>query len=93
MRFRKMVIRLGDEEVRVPKPTLQLSSLVPGRQTSSAALQALVSQQHARATRKGAHEQDFDVITDPPRLASVLKRGWREGSHGVCDGFRIGYVS
>ncbi|ORY25746.1 MIF4G like-domain-containing protein [Naematelia encephala] len=35
-------------------------------------------------------EEDFDPIEDPRRLARVLKKGWKEGAHGVCDGFRIG---
>jgi hypothetical protein len=34
--------------------------------------------------------QDFDPVEDPPRLAKVLRRSWREGAPGVFDGFRIG---
>ncbi len=36
--------------------------------------------------------QDFMPAEDPPRLARVLRRAWKEGSHGVLDGFRIGWV-
>ncbi|WVF72372.1 hypothetical protein IAT40_007187 [Kwoniella sp. CBS 6097] len=34
-------------------------------------------------------DDEFDAVEDPPRLARVLRRGWREGSQGVCEGFRI----
>ena len=34
--------------------------------------------------------EDFDPVEDPPRLAKVLRRSWREGAPGVFDGFRIG---
>ncbi|KAK8870013.1 hypothetical protein IAR55_000583 [Kwoniella newhampshirensis] len=34
-------------------------------------------------------DEDFDPVQDPPRLARALKRSWREGSQGVCEGFRI----
>ncbi|WVN89018.1 uncharacterized protein L203_104234 [Cryptococcus depauperatus CBS 7841] len=34
-------------------------------------------------------DEDFDPIEDPPRLAKVLKRGWREGTLGILEGFRI----
>ncbi|WVQ71472.1 hypothetical protein IAR50_001010 [Cryptococcus sp. DSM 104548] len=34
-------------------------------------------------------DEDFDPIEDPARLAKVLKRGWREGTVGVLEGFRV----
>ncbi|AFR93047.2 nuclear cap-binding protein subunit 1 [Cryptococcus neoformans C23] len=34
-------------------------------------------------------DEDFDPIDDPPRLARVLKRGWREGTVGLLEGFRV----
>jgi len=34
--------------------------------------------------------EGFDPVEDPPRLAKVLRRSWREGAPGVFDGFRIG---
>ncbi|WVR04989.1 hypothetical protein IAU60_002001 [Kwoniella sp. DSM 27419] len=34
-------------------------------------------------------DDEFDPVEDPPRLARVLRRGWREGSQGVCEGFKI----
>jgi nuclear cap-binding protein subunit 1 len=64
VRFRKMVIKLGDEEVS--------SVELPGRPK-------LI-------------KQDFDPVEDPPRLAKLLRRSWREGAPGVFDGFRIGWV-
>ncbi|BEI93243.1 uncharacterized protein CcaverHIS019_0508710 [Cutaneotrichosporon cavernicola] len=39
---------------------------------------------------KHADDEDFDSIEDPPRLAKVLRRGWREGAPGIMDGFRYG---
>jgi nuclear cap-binding protein subunit 1 len=40
-----------------------------------------------------AERQDFDPVEDPPRLAKVLRRSWKEGALGVFDGFRIGSAS
>lgn len=37
-----------------------------------------------------ADTQDFHPIEDPPRLARVLRKQWREGSSGISDGFRVG---
>ncbi|WRT66889.1 uncharacterized protein IL334_003852 [Kwoniella shivajii] len=34
-------------------------------------------------------DEQYDPIDDPHRLARALKRTWREGSSGVCEGFRI----
>lgn len=36
---------------------------------------------------KYADDEDFDPVEDPPRLAKVLRRGWKEGSQGVFAGF------
>jgi nuclear cap-binding protein subunit 1 len=63
VRFRKMVIKLGDEEV---------------------------SYNHYVSVVAKLTGQDFDPIEDPPRLAKVLMRSWKEGCLGVFDGFRIG---
>nr|XP_018264090.1 uncharacterized protein I303_03968 [Kwoniella dejecticola CBS 10117]OBR86248.1 hypothetical protein I303_03968 [Kwoniella dejecticola CBS 10117] len=34
-------------------------------------------------------DENFEPVDDTHRLARVLKRGWKEGSSGVCEGFRI----
>ncbi|WVW83418.1 hypothetical protein I302_105438 [Kwoniella bestiolae CBS 10118] len=34
-------------------------------------------------------DDEYDPVDDPHRLSRVLKRAWREGSAGVCEGFRI----
>lgn len=39
---------------------------------------------------KFGEEEDFDPVLDPTRLSRALKRSWKEGYHGVFDGFRIG---
>ncbi|TXT14535.1 uncharacterized protein COLE_00728 [Cutaneotrichosporon oleaginosum] len=39
---------------------------------------------------KHADDEDFDAVEDAPRLAKVLRRGWREGGPGIMDGFRYG---
>jgi nuclear cap-binding protein subunit 1 len=43
-----------------------------------------------RMVRMKLTNKDFDPVEDPPRLAKVLRRSWREGAPGVFDGFRIG---
>ncbi|WWC85240.1 uncharacterized protein L201_000102 [Kwoniella dendrophila CBS 6074] len=34
-------------------------------------------------------DENFEPVEDTHRLSRVLKRGWSEGSAGVCEGFRI----
>ncbi|OCF55167.1 nuclear cap-binding protein subunit 1 [Kwoniella mangroviensis CBS 10435] len=34
-------------------------------------------------------DDEYHPVDDPHRLSRVLKRAWREGSAGVCEGFRI----